>query len=156
MRWPAAAAHAQYQASPIDPGPCAHSDAGGRLSPVDRLVAAVVLSCPGRLRVSDVTKSAGFILRRPRKRPTRKWIYFRPPRFRLSQRRRKTSRIQFAFWGGIASNFSPRRMRSIDAAYSYRRCTFMSSGVTMGWLLRLVTRGPTGCRGPDSCRVLSD
>jgi len=61
-----------------------------------------------------------------------------------------------SLFGGIASNFSPRRMRSIDAAYSYRRCTFMSSGVTMGWLLRLVTRGPTGCRGPDSCRVLSD
>ena len=52
------------------------------------------------------------------------------------------------FLGGIASNFSPRRMRSIDAAYSCRCCTFMSSGVTMGWLLRLVTGGPTGCRGP--------
>jgi len=72
-----------------------------------------------------------------------------PAALRLSQRRRKTSRIQFAFFGGgIASNFSPRRMRSIDAAYSCRSCTFMGCGVTMGWLLRLVTGGPTGGRGP--------
>jgi len=26
--------------------------------------------------------------------------------------------------------------------------SFVSSGVTMGWLLRLVTGGPTGDRGP--------
>jgi len=31
-----------------------------------------------------------------------------------------------------------------------------NSGVTMGWLLRLVTEGPTGGRGPDSSRVFSD
>ena len=30
------------------------------------------------------------------------------------------------------------------------------SGDTMGWLLRLVTTGPTGGRAPDSSRVLSD
>jgi len=55
--------------------------------------------------------------------------------------------VRFFLGGGIASNFSPRRMRSIDAAYSYRRCTFMGSGVTMGWLLRLVTSA-SGGRGP--------
>ena len=59
--------------------------------------------------------------------------------------------VRFFFWGGgIASNFSPRRMRSIDAAYSYLRCTFMGCGVTMGWLLRLVTGAPTGGRGPPT------
>jgi len=31
-------------------------------------------------------------------------------------------------------------------AISYNRCTV--SGVTMGWLLRLVTGGPAGGRGP--------
>jgi len=30
------------------------------------------------------------------------------------------------------------------------------SGVTMGWLLRLVTGAPLVVRGPDSSRVLSD
>jgi len=30
------------------------------------------------------------------------------------------------------------------------------SGVTMGWLLRLVTGGPTGGSPPDSSTVLSD
>jgi len=30
------------------------------------------------------------------------------------------------------------------------------SGVTMGWLLRLVTGAPTGKGAPDSFRVLND
>ena len=33
---------------------------------------------------------------------------------------------------------------------------FTNSGVTMGWLLRLVTGGPTGKGAPDSPRVLND
>jgi len=35
-------------------------------------------------------------------------------------------------------------------------CRNLFSGVTMGWLLRLVTGGPLVVGGPDSSRVLSD
>jgi len=34
--------------------------------------------------------------------------------------------------------------------------SFVSSGVTMGWLLRLVTGGPTGDRGPPTELVQHD
>jgi len=33
---------------------------------------------------------------------------------------------------------------------------YMASGVTMGWLLRLVTGAPLVVGAPDSSRVLSD
>ena len=87
---------------------------------------------------------------------------FDPPHLHLVPRRR---------WlrSNFAEIFGVRKRHSLSyrvvllfivafATVSHCRASLwwsISSGVTMGWLLRLMT-GPTGGWGPNSCRVLSD
>jgi len=56
----------------------------------------------------------------------------------------------------LSALYAIARQFVLPSSWILQKVDFYTCGVTMGWLLRLVTGGPTGKGAPDSSRVLND